>query len=124
MGRKTFESFPQPLPNRKHIVITRDKQYDPGFPEISIVHSVEAALDLVSEEPLSYVIGGGEIYTQSLEHADTLEITRVYGRFEGDAYFPAIDDTIWEMVHTEYHPADEKHRYAFTYITYIRRPVS
>lgn len=124
MGRKTFESFPRPLPNRKHIVLTRDKNFKSGFRDISIVHSLESALALAAEDVLSYVIGGGEIYTQAMTHADALEITRVHGTFEGDAYFPAIDEKIWEVVRTEYHAADEKHQYAFTYITYKRRRAS
>ncbi len=122
MGRKTFESFQQPLPNRKHIVITRDNNYRTDFKGIYIVHSLEDALTLVADEELSYVIGGGEIYSLAMAHADTLEITHVHGTFDGDAYFPKIDGRNWEVGQTEFHPADEKHRYAFTYITYNRRP--
>ncbi len=122
MGRKTFESFPKPLPDRRHIVITRNRNYRTKFKDIRIVHNLEDALALVADEALSYIIGGGEIYTLAMAYADTLEITRVHGTFEGDAYFPTIDESMWEIERTDYHAADEKHPYAFTYITYSRRP--
>jgi len=65
MGRKTLESFPRPLPNREHIAITRSKSYHPKFP-CTVVHSIKDAIELVENDEKSFIIGGGEIYRQSL----------------------------------------------------------
>ena len=119
MGRKTFESFPKPLPNRTHIVITRQENYQPEG--CIVVNSIEKAIELCPENEDSYIIGGGEIYTLGMEHADILEITKVHHSFDADAYFPEIDKTDWQLVESEENFRDEKHLYDYTYETYIRR---
>lgn len=119
MGRKTFESFPKPLPNRTHIVVTRQPNYHPK--EIIVVHSLEAALDMVKNDRQPFIIGGGEIYKQGMEYADRIELTRVHGTFEADTFFPEINENEWKLIAEEHHPKDEKHNYAFTYLTYERK---
>ncbi|NNF18695.1 MAG: dihydrofolate reductase [Flavobacteriaceae bacterium] len=121
MGRKTFESFPKPLPNRFHIVITRDKEYRIDHSDCQVVHSLEEALELTASEPLTYIIGGGEIYKMGMPHADCLEITRVHGEFDGDVYFPEIDPGAWTLQTEVFHRADERHAYSFTYRTFTRK---
>lgn len=118
MGRKTFESFPKPLPNRTHIIITRQKDYEPDG--AIVVHSLEKALQIAQVDPHPFVIGGGEIYKLSMEKADKIELTRVHGTFEADTYFPEIDPDKWRLVSSEFHEKDERHAYAFTYLTYER----
>ncbi|MBO6607900.1 dihydrofolate reductase [Psychroserpens sp.] len=120
MGRKTFESFPRPLPNRTHVVITRQKDYK--APDgVIIVNNLEDALDAARRDPQPFIIGGGEIYKQSMSIADKLEITRVHHSFEdADTFFPEIDKSIWTEVSREYRKKDEKHAYDFTFITYLR----
>lgn len=120
MGRKTFESFPKPLPNRTHIVITRNSEYDAGE-GIIVVDSIDAALDAVMNDDYPYVIGGGEIYKLALDQATHIELTRVHSSFEADAFFPEINENDWELVAETFHPKDERHDYAFTYLTYARR---
>ena len=120
MGRKTFESFPKPLPGRTHIIITRNTSYKVPFEECIVVHSLEEALAKLPTDIPAFIIGGGEIYTQGMGVADVLEITRVHGIFEADAFFPEIDTQIWKLVDETYHDKDERHAYAFTYRTYIR----
>ena len=120
MGRKTFESFPKPLPNRTHIVITRKSDYDAGEP-IIVVNSIEEAIKTVVDDENPHIIGGGEIYKLGMEFATHIELTRVHGTFEADAFFPEIDDDTWELLEESYHPKDEKHDYAFTYLTYAKR---
>ena len=120
MGRKTFESFPKPLPNRTHIVITRNSEYDAGE-GIIVVDSIDAALDAVMNDDNPYVIGGGEIYKLALDQATHIELTRVHSSFEADAFFPEINENDWELVAETFHPKDERHDYAFTYLTYARR---
>ncbi len=119
MGRKTFESFPKPLPNRVHVVITRNANYKP---EGAIVaHSMKEALTIAKEDPQPFIIGGGEIYTLGMQYADCIELTRVHGKFDADTFFPIIDATIWDIEKKEMHGADERHQYAFTYLTYKKK---
>ncbi len=120
MGRKTLESFPRPLPNREHIVVTRDKDYTPKFPS-TVTHSIEEATDLVADTETAFIIGGGEIYKQSMSFATDIELTRVHGTFEADTFFPEIDSNDWELVKEEHHPKDDRHQYSFTYLTYQKK---
>ncbi|WP_299110753.1 dihydrofolate reductase [uncultured Winogradskyella sp.] len=121
MGRKTFESFPKPLPNRIHIVITR--QLDYKVPSgVIVVNNLEDAIDAAKTDTQPFIIGGGEIYKLSMHLADKLEITRVHSTFEGaDTHFPEIDSSKWKEVNRTTHDADEKHNYAYSFITYKRR---
>ncbi|WP_240032161.1 dihydrofolate reductase [Psychroflexus aestuariivivens] len=118
MGRKTFESFPKPLPNRTHIVITRQKNYEK--PGCIVVHSLEKALEFCTSESEVFIIGGGEIYKQAMPFADKIELTRVHAEFEADTYFPKIDKSEWKLVNESFHAKDELHNYAFTYQTFIK----
>ncbi len=119
MGRKTFESFPKPLPNRTHIIITRNKNYSPEG--ALVVHSLEKALEIAREDQQPFIIGGGEIYKLALPKAERIELTRVHESFKADTFFPEINEENWKLTNKEYHPADEKHKYAFTYLTYERQ---
>ncbi|MGB7843114.1 MAG: dihydrofolate reductase [Salinimicrobium sp.] len=119
MGRKTFETFPKPLPNRTHVVITRHKDY--RAEGAIVVHSLEKALEAAKEDPQPFIIGGGEIYKMALPEADKIELTRVHATFEADAFFPEIDEENWSLTNSSFHPKDEKHAYSFTYLTYERK---
>jgi len=119
MGRKTFESFPKPLPKRTHIIITRDTNYSVPYEDCIIVHSLEDALKLVTGED-AFIIGGGEIYKQSEPFADVIELTRVHGDFEADTFFPELTMGDWKLIAEERHLKDQKHQYGFTYLTYTR----
>ncbi|WP_411895774.1 dihydrofolate reductase [Winogradskyella sp. A2] len=121
MGRKTFESFQKPLPNRTHIVITRQENYN--APDgIIIVNSLEDAIDASKKDDQPFIIGGGEIYKQSIGIADKLEITRVHATFDdADTFFPEIDKSMWNEVSRTVHDADEKHKHAFSFVTYLRK---
>jgi dihydrofolate reductase len=119
MGRKTFESFPKPLPNRTHIIITRQKNYN--YEGCLIASSLEKAIEMAPKNEDIYVIGGGEIYKQSIEIADKIEITKVHSSFEADTYFPEIDLDKWQLVFEEHHKKDEKHNFDFTFQTFLKR---
>ena len=120
MGRKTFESFPKPLPNRTHIVITRQENYN--VPEgVIVVNSLADAIDKAKEDNQPFIIGGGEIYKQALLFADKIELTRVHHTFEGDTFFPEIDTNHWKETERKFHTADEKHKHAFSFITYVKK---
>jgi dihydrofolate reductase len=119
MGRKTFDSFPKLLPNRTHVVITRQDNFMKEG--IFVVNSLERAIELSADDPQPFVIGGGEIYKMAMKLADRIELTRVHGTFEADTFFPEIDENQWKLVSEEFHDKDEKHNYAFTYLTYERK---
>ena len=89
MGRKTYESFPRPLPNRTHVVITRQKDYK-AHEGVIVVNSLDDALDASRSDDQPFIIGGGEIYKQAMSIADKIELTRVHANFEGDTFFPEI----------------------------------
>ena len=125
MGRKTFESFPKPLPNRTHIIITRDKTYLPkGTTDqeknIIVVHSLDQALLKAATQESIFIIGGGEIYNLSMEVADRIELTRVHSTFKADTFFPEINTTHWQKTSETPHGINEKHLHAFTYETWDR----
>lgn len=121
MGRKTYETFPRPLPNRPHIIVTRDRSYRVDHPSCQVVHSLEEAFEAAAAYNRVFVIGGGEIYRQALPYATGIELTRVHGRFEADTHFPELDPACWELVASEGHPADDRHAYSFTFQTFKNR---
>ena len=119
MGRKTFESFPKPLPNRTHIVISRQEDYNPEG--CIVVNSMEKALEICPKNEDSFIIGGGEIYKLGIPFSDKIELTLVHHNFEADAFFPEINLEEWEILHSEFQPKDEKHLFDYTYLTYNRK---
>ncbi|WP_338407988.1 dihydrofolate reductase [uncultured Flavobacterium sp.] len=119
MGRKTFESFPKPLPNRTHVIITRQKNF---LKEGCIVaQDIGKAVSVCPSNEDIYIIGGGEIYKQSIDLADQLDITLVHQSFEADVYFPEIDLKIWELTSESFQPKDEKHLFDYTFQTFVRK---
>ena len=119
MGRKTFESFPKPLPNRTHIVISRQENYAPQG--CIVVKSMAKAIEICPLDESVYIIGGGEIYNLGLPFSDKIELTRVHHNFEADAFFPEINPQDWEIVNSEFQPKDDKHQFDYTYQTYVRK---
>lgn len=119
MGRKTFESFPKPLPNRTHVIITRQKDYK--VEDCHVVNSIEKAIEISPKNEEVFIIGGAEIYKQSIDFADKIELTRVHADFDADAYFPEINLNKWELIFEEYHTKDEKHNFDFTFQTFVKK---
>jgi dihydrofolate reductase len=115
MGRKTFESFPSPLPGRRHIVLTRDPDWAADGAEVA--HSPEAALALAGEGEVA-VIGGAEVFALFLDRADCVELTEIHLDAEGDATVPAFDAG-WREVAREEH-ASEAGRPAYSFVTLER----
>jgi dihydrofolate reductase len=97
-GRKTFESFKiKPLPNRTNIVLTRDIDYQHAG--VVVAHFVEEAIEKAAEfRRKIYVVGGEKVYSQALDLASHLELTELDETCEGDAFFPAIDYSKWELI--------------------------
>jgi len=120
MGRKTLESMNGPLPNRTNVVITRQKDYT--HEGCIIVNSLEEAIDASPQNEDVFVIGGGEIYKQSIDKADKIELTRVLGISpEADAYFPEINPADWNLTESAFHGKDEKHSLEFVFETWVRK---
>lgn len=119
MGRKTFESFPKPLPNRTHIIITRQEEY--LVEGCLVVHSLEEALEIAPQNEEVFIIGGAQIYEQALPFADKIDLTRVHIELDADAFFPEFNTSEWNLVFSEKHFKDEKHQYDFTFETYIKK---
>jgi dihydrofolate reductase len=115
MGRKTYESIGRPLPNRRNIIITRNSEYEVEGCEV--VSSLEEALLLTNND--CFIIGGGEIYKQSLEIADKVYLTVVHKDFEGDTSFPELNET-WVSIDSKDFEADEKNEYNYSFIEYER----
>lgn len=118
MGRKTFESLPKgALPNRRNIVITRNKELH--FDRCEMCSSVEEAVALCKDEPEIFFIGGSSVYKEVIDVADKLYLTRIHHRFgDADTFFPRIDRELWVEVSREDNPMDEKHKYAYSFITF------
>lgn len=124
MGRKNYESIPakfRPLPNRTNIVVTRQNDYH--APGCSVVNSISQGIDMAIEnhEPEVFIIGGAEIYTQSLAMANRLYLTEIKTSLEGHAFFPTFDAHAWQEVSRKHHPMDEKHIYAFDFVVYEKK---
>ncbi len=121
MGRKTFESFPNPLPGRTSIVITRNPNYDK--PGCLVVHSLDEALGLAKArgEKETFVTGGEEIYKLALPFIEKLYLTEVDFEGKGDAYFPAMDLSSWKMQTVRQEPVSEKNPLAWTTKIYTKK---
>ena len=119
MGRKTFESLPNPLPDRDNIVITRDTNY--SKPNIQVCSSIEDAINLTKTDTQPFIIGGGQIYTQTINIVDKIELTRVHEEFDGDAYFPEIPLDIFELINEENYNSDLENEFDYSYLTYKKK---
>ena len=124
-GRKNYESIPEkyrPLPDRTNIVITR--QVDYKAPGAIVMSSVDAAIQYAKQHHSNeevFIIGGAEIYKQTIPICDRIYLTRIHHSFEGDAFFPELALTEWKLIHTEDIPSDEKNKYPFTFETWERK---
>jgi dihydrofolate reductase len=124
-GRKNYESIPEkfrPLPNRTNIVITRQKNYQ--APGAVVFPSIEKALEHISEKHGNeevFIIGGAEIFKQTISACDKIYLTRIHHFMEGDVFFPVLSENDWRLVHSELHKGDEKNKYDFTFQTWERR---
>lgn len=118
MGRKTFESLPKgALPNRRNIVITKDKNL--RYENCEMASSLQQAIDLCKGEPQIFIIGGGTIYKEAIHFADKLYLTRIHHIFEGaDTFFPEIKSGDWKAISCEEHQPDEKHKYAYSFLAF------
>ncbi len=117
MGRTTFNSIlnrlGKPLPNRENVVVTRDPDFT--YHEVTVIHSIEEIKDLGDV----FVIGGAEIYRQTVDIVDRLYVTEVDADIEGDTYFPDLAAS-WQEVSREHHESDEKNQFDYDFVVYER----
>ena len=115
MGRKTFESVNKPLPGRFNYVIT--SQTDWKAEGVTVAKDINDALQKAKETNCKeiFIIGGGEIFKQSMELANKIYMTRVHADIEGDVFFPEIDGSKWKLISNTDLPADEKHAFAYSF---------
>jgi len=119
MGRKTFESLPGPLPNRRNIVVTRNKEYSPKG--IEVFSSIKDAIDVCREDLQPFIIGGGEIYSQTINLVDKIELTRVYKDYQGDAFFPDIPMDKFKLTNESVNYLDDDCNTKYSFLTYIKK---
>ncbi len=128
MGRKNWDSIPakyRPLSDRINVVVTRNKEF--SHPDCVVFHSIEEAINHYKGENSSgsqdlYIIGGGQIYAYCMENdlLDEMLVTFIDHSFDGDTYFPQINDSQWEKELIMHHPIDEKNKYIFDVFRYTK----
>lgn len=118
MGRKTYESIGKPLPQRRNLVITRNRGY--SAPGCEVVHSLDAALAACRDAPEIFVIGGAELYRESLPYAQCLEFTEIHAEFEGDASFPEFAMDQWRETAREVHEGEAGVPFRYDFVRYER----
>ena len=120
MGRKTFESLGRVLPNRKHIVFTQNPDFKVNDENVEIVHSMLQIQEYIENEEEAFVIGGAVIYNLLMPYVKKMYVTEIDEEFDGDAFFPRIDETKWKEVSREKGPEDEENKFTYEYVTYER----
>ena len=121
MGRKTFESVNKPLPGRINIVITAnpDWKMDGVITASGLQDAIDKAISTNCKE--IFIIGGGEIYRQSIGIADKIYLTQVHATIEGDTFFPVLDEKNWELVFNEDFKENKKHMYDYSFQTWMHK---
>lgn len=121
MGRRTWESLPKgALPGRKNVVITRNNDF--MAPGAEVYHSLEEALQATEQDEKRFIIGGGMLYKEAFAITDKLYLTRIHASFQdADTFFPSIDVSQWQEMSSEYHEADERNAYPYSFIELRRR---
>ena len=119
MGRKTFESITQPLPQRKNIILTRNKNYKAKG--ALIAHNVKEALNFCENDNQPFIIGGGEIYKLFMNISNKIELTRIHKSYDGDAFFPEILEEKWKLVKSKKNNLNKTKIINFSYLTYIKK---
>lgn len=120
MGRKTFESLGRVLPNRKHIVFTQNPDFKVNDENVEVVHSMLQIQEYIENEEEAFVIGGAVIYNLLMPYVKKMYVTEINKDFDGDAFFPRIDETKWKEVSREKGLEDEENNFTYEYVTYER----
>jgi len=118
MGRRTYESIGKPLPNRKNVIVTRQKNF--MVQGCEVVHSLEDALEKYKNDEVM-IIGGASLYKESLPYVNRMYLTFVKANVKGDTYFPEFDSKDWQEISRQDHEPDVKNPYAYSFVVYERK---
>ena len=122
MGRKTFESVGHPLPHRLNVVITRQKDFPASAPNVLVASDLKSAIELCQTQVALYgdeifIIGGGEIFRESMALVDVIYLTRIHKDFPGEIFYPQVDEKMFELVERR----DRVGPVPFSFLRYVRR---
>ena len=120
MGRKTFESLGKVLPNRKHIVFSQNPDFKVKDENVEVVHSMLQIQEYIENDEENFVIGGAMIYNLLMKYVKKIYLTQINKDFDGDSFFPKIDEKIWKEISKESGFKCEENNLEFEYITYQR----
>ena len=123
MGRKTFESLGRVLPNRKHIVFSQNPDFKVNDENVEIVHSMLQLQEYIEDDKENFVIGGAMIYNLLMPYVKKMYVTEIDKDFDGDTFFPRINDEIWKEISRENGPEDSKNNLKYEYVVYERRNI-
>jgi dihydrofolate reductase len=117
MGRRTWESIDRKLPGRRMIVVSRRPDYSTGVEGVEVANSLDNSLEMAQRagETEAFVIGGAELFRESLPKADTIYLTEVLGEISGDTFFPDWSKDDWSSTQQETHAADPHHEYSYSF---------
>ena len=118
MGRKTFESLGKVLPNRKHIVFSNNPDFKVNDENVEVVHSLLQIQEYIESEEEAFVIGGAMMYNFLMPYVSKMYVTEIEKEFEGDAFFPRIDDKKWKEISREKGPEDGENNFEYNYVVY------
>src|SRR5690606_6031217 len=121
-GRATFESLKKDLPGRLNVVLTKKKDWKAD--NVIVAHTIEEAIEKAKDSGSKeiFIIGGGEIFRETLHMVDRIYLTRVHTIVEGDTTYPELDPAKWKQIKAETFPADERNNYSYTFEMWERKP--
>ena len=120
MGRKTFESLGEVLPNRKHIIFSQNPDFKVKDENVEVVHSLLQIQDLIEGEEEAFVIGGAMIYNFLMPYVKKMYVTEIDEEFEGDSFFPKINKDTWKEVSRKKGIKNEKNNLDYEFVIYER----
>lgn len=121
MGRKTFESLPGILPDRKHVVLTRDKNFTVDSKMVEVIHSLDEIVSTYAQsDSEAFIIGGGQIYESMLPFTQKIYLTKIKKAFDGDTKFPLINKAEWNVAFNSEEKTDPKNELKFEFINLVR----
>lgn len=121
MGRKTFESIGKILPNRKHVVFTQNPDFRVKDENVRVVHSMLEVQEYIEDDNENFVIGGAMIYNLLMPHVTKMYVTEIDKEFEGDTFFPKINEEIWQEVSRQKGIKNEENNLDYEYVIYERK---
>ena len=121
MGRKTFESLGTVLPNRKHVVFTQNNDFVVDNENVEVVHSMLEIKEYIDNDEENFVIGGAMIYNLLMPHVTKMYVTEINQDFEGDTFFPKINEDVWKVTEREKGVTDENNKLEYEFVTYERK---